>query len=104
MKIVRITMEGGVIQHIDCPKGVQGDRARLRHRWLSEENLRQDDNGDDYLETLGGLQWRLMKVEQYELHAMTYRVRGHERGRGYRQSPERNRHADGRQLGLHRSG
>jgi hypothetical protein len=33
MKTVRVTIEGGVIQHIDCPRGGEGNRSGLRHLW-----------------------------------------------------------------------
>ena len=51
MKIVRVTVEGGVIQDIDCPEGV---RVIVKDYDTdgSEADLKQDDNGDDYIETI----------------------------------------------------
>jgi hypothetical protein len=51
MKIVRITMEGGVIQDITCPKGVKVIVWDYDVDG-SEESLKQDENGDDYIETV----------------------------------------------------
>ncbi len=50
MKIVRITMEGGVIQHIDCPKGVKVIVRDYDTDGVEQENLQQDEHGDHYLE------------------------------------------------------
>ncbi len=50
MKTVRITVEGGVIQHVDCPKGVRVIVRDYDTDGVEEENLRQDENGDSYLE------------------------------------------------------
>jgi hypothetical protein len=50
MQIVRVTMEGGVIQDIACPQGVKVI-VRDYDTDGSEENLQQDDNGDNYIET-----------------------------------------------------
>lgn len=45
LKIVRITMEGGVIQHIDIPKGVQV--IVTDYDCDGCEDVVQDANGDD---------------------------------------------------------
>jgi hypothetical protein len=50
MKTVRITVEGGVIQHVDCPKGVRVVVKDYDTDGVEEENLRQDENGDNFLE------------------------------------------------------
>ena len=50
-KIVRITVEGGVVQHVEVPKGVQV----IVHDYDvdgQEEGLEQDQNGDSYLESI----------------------------------------------------
>ena len=49
MKTVRITLEGGVIQDIECPRGV---RVIVKDYDTDgvEEDLCQDENGDNYLE------------------------------------------------------
>jgi hypothetical protein len=51
MKTIRVTVEGGVIQHIACPQGV---RVVVRDYDVdgSEEDLNQDDNGDNYIEDI----------------------------------------------------
>jgi hypothetical protein len=49
-KIVRISIEGGVIQEVECPKGVQV----IVHNYDidgSEEDLNEDDNGE-FVETI----------------------------------------------------
>ncbi len=51
MKIVRITMEGGVIQDIARPEGVKVV-VRDYDTDGSEEHLQQDKNGDNYIETV----------------------------------------------------
>jgi hypothetical protein len=43
-------MEGGVIQDITCPQGVKVI-VKDYDTDGSEENLQQDDNGDNYIET-----------------------------------------------------
>jgi len=50
-KVVRITVEGGVIQDIEVPKGV---RVILRDYDVDgeEKKLQKDENGDPYIETV----------------------------------------------------
>ena len=50
-RIIRITMEGGVIQDVQCPAGVQ---VIVRDYDVDgvEEGLQQDENGDRYLESV----------------------------------------------------
>lgn len=50
MKTVRITVEGGVIQYVDCPRGVRVVVRDYDVDGAEEENLQQDENGDDYVE------------------------------------------------------
>ena len=48
MQTVRITVEGGVIQDVDCPRGV---RVVVRDYDVDgEDNVHQDENGDEYIE------------------------------------------------------
>jgi hypothetical protein len=50
-KIVRIAVEGGVIQNVDCPTGVQV----VVHDYDvdgSEADLAEDDSGDEYVESV----------------------------------------------------
>jgi hypothetical protein len=50
-KIVRITVEGGVVQHVEVPKGVQ---VVVRDYDVDgvEESLERDDNGDPFIESI----------------------------------------------------
>lgn len=50
MKTVRITVEGGVIQYVDCPRGVKVIVRDYDTDGVEEENLQKDENGDDYIE------------------------------------------------------
>jgi hypothetical protein len=51
MKTVEITGEGGVIQNVLCPEGV---KVVVRDYDVdgSEESLKEDENGDDYIESV----------------------------------------------------
>lgn len=53
IRIVNITVEGGVIQNVECPDGVQ---VVVRDYDVSgsEENLKTDDNDDAYVESVWG--------------------------------------------------
>ena len=48
-KTVHVTVEGGVIQHVDCPTGIQ---VVVRDYDVdgSESDLAEDDSGDEYVE------------------------------------------------------
>ena len=50
-KIVHITVEGGVVQHVEVPKGVQ---VIVRDYDVdgAEEGLEEDENGDNYIESV----------------------------------------------------
>jgi hypothetical protein len=52
MKIVEITMEGGVIQGITCPEGVKVVVRDYDCEGVEAELLKQDENGDNYIETV----------------------------------------------------
>ena len=49
MKTVRIVVEGGVIQYVDCPRGV---RVVVKDYDTDsvEDNLQYDEQGDAYIE------------------------------------------------------
>jgi hypothetical protein len=50
-KIVAITVEGGVIQNVECPSGIQV----VVHDYDvdgSETDLAEDDSSDEYLESV----------------------------------------------------
>jgi hypothetical protein len=50
-KIVRIAVEGGVIQDVECPSGVQ---VLVRDYDVdgSETDLAEDDSGDEFIESV----------------------------------------------------
>jgi hypothetical protein len=57
MKTVRITMEGGVIQDVACPKGVKVivkdyDTEGYDTEGVEGQSLKQDEHGDDYIEII----------------------------------------------------
>jgi hypothetical protein len=50
-KIVRITVEGGVVQYVDCPPGVQV----IIHDYDvdgEDEGLQKDEDGNPYFESI----------------------------------------------------
>ena len=51
-RIVAITVEGGVIQDVVCPKGVKVIVRDYDSEGVEAESLKQDDNGDDYIESI----------------------------------------------------
>jgi len=52
MKTVRVTLEGGVIQDVSCPKGVRVIVHDYDTEGIPEDELTTDDNGDDCVETI----------------------------------------------------
>ncbi len=52
MKIVEITVEGGVIQNVACPPDVKVIVRDYDSEGVEAESLKQDDNGDDYIESI----------------------------------------------------
>jgi len=51
-KIVAITVEGGVVQDVDCPDGVRAIVKDYDTEGCDEADLSTDDNGDEYLEAI----------------------------------------------------
>jgi len=51
-EIVHITVEGGVIQHVECPEGVQVIVHDYDIDGVDEEGLQRDQNGDLYIESI----------------------------------------------------
>ena len=51
MQTINITVEGGVIQHVECPEGVQVVVRDYDTDGVPNDQLRQDDNGDRYIES-----------------------------------------------------
>ena len=50
-KIVHVTVEGGVIQDVECPSGIQ---VLIRDYDVdgSETNLAEDETGDEFIESI----------------------------------------------------
>ena len=51
MRIINITLQGGVIQDVQCPEGVQVVVRDYDTDGVPNDQLRQDDNGDQYVES-----------------------------------------------------
>jgi hypothetical protein len=71
-KLVHITVEGGVIQHVECPQGVT---AIVRDYDAVGDAQLRDEDGKKYIETI----WKhkpmpTFEIEQYELHAQKYLI------------------------------
>ena len=74
-EIVRITVEGGVIRHVECPKGVKAIVRDYDADDVENANLSRDDEGNQYIENT----WKCkpmptFEIEQYELHVQHYRI------------------------------
>ncbi len=52
MKIVQVTVEGGVVQHVEVPKGVQVVVKDYDVDGTEADQLRQDENGDEFIESI----------------------------------------------------
>ncbi len=52
MKTVRVTVEGGVVQHIEVPKGVRVIVKDYDVEGCDESQLEHDENGDNYFEAI----------------------------------------------------
>ena len=84
MKTVRITVEGGVIQYVDCPRGVRVIVQGLRHRWLRRTTSRTR-MGTTTSKVSGSTAMPTYEIEQYEIHVQTYGSSG-QRSRGHCQA------------------
>ena len=51
MTIVRVTVEGGVVQHVEVPEGVQVIVRDYDVDGTEEDQLEHDENGDHFTET-----------------------------------------------------
>ena len=74
-QVVYITVEGGVIQHVECPKGVKAIVRDYDSDGVEDAKLSSDEEGNKYVETT----WECkpmptFEIEQYELHVQKYRV------------------------------
>jgi hypothetical protein len=52
MKTVTVTVEGGVVQHIDIPEGVRVVVKDYDVEGCDEAELEEDENGDTYFEAI----------------------------------------------------
>ena len=52
MKIVRVTVEGGVVQHVEVPVGVQVIVRDYDLDGIEADQLQQDDNGYQFIESI----------------------------------------------------
>ncbi len=52
MKIVRVTIEGGVVQHVDVPVGVQVVVRDYDVDGTDADDHEQDENGDHFIESI----------------------------------------------------
>ena len=53
-QVAHITVEGGVIQHVECPKGVKAIVRDYDTDGIEYAKLSEDDDGNEYIETI----WR----------------------------------------------
>ena len=51
MKIIRVTVEGGVVQHVEVPEGVQVVVRDYDVDGTEEDQREQDENGDHFIES-----------------------------------------------------
>ena len=51
-KVVQITIQGGVIQDIDCPKGVQAIVRDFDTDGVEPSPLSRNESGDEYVESV----------------------------------------------------
>ena len=51
-KIVHITVEGGVVQHVECPEGVKVIVRDYDTDGVDGGSLQQDENGDPFIESV----------------------------------------------------
>lgn len=52
MRVVEITVEGGAVHHVECPKGVKVVVKDYDIDGVDEESLSQDKDGKDYIESV----------------------------------------------------
>jgi hypothetical protein len=74
-KIVYITVEGGVIQHVECPQGVNTIVRDYDTDGIEDAKLSRDKEGNMYIETIWeGKPMPTFEIEQYEIHVQHYRI------------------------------
>ena len=74
-QVVHITVEGGVIQHVECPQGVNAIVREYDTDGIEDAKLSSDEEGNKYVETI----WECKpmpkyEIEQYEIHIQHYRI------------------------------
>lgn len=52
MKIVRVTVEGGVVQNVEVPEGVQVIVKDYDVDGSDEDQLERDEDGDSFVESI----------------------------------------------------
>ncbi len=52
MKMVKVTVEGGVVQYVEVPEGVTVVVRDYDVDGSEDEGLQQDDNGDKFIEAI----------------------------------------------------
>jgi hypothetical protein len=52
MKIVRVTVEGGVVQHVEVPEGVKVIVRDYDVEGPEADHLQRDENGDQFIESI----------------------------------------------------
>jgi len=52
MKIVRVTVEGGVVQHVEVPEDVQVVVRDYDVDGTDRDEHEQDENGDQFIESI----------------------------------------------------
>ncbi len=52
MKIVRVTVEGGVVQHVEVPEGEQVVVRDYDVDGTEADQLQRDENGDQFIESI----------------------------------------------------
>ena len=74
-KVVHITVEGGVIQDVQVPDGVEVVVRDYDSDGIEDAQLGIDDDGNKCVETIWGCKTMPQyEIEQYELHVQKYRV------------------------------
>jgi len=58
MKTVRVTVEGGVVQHIEVPEGVQVVVRDYDVDGTEADQFEQDQNGDRFIESVWEIESR----------------------------------------------
>ncbi len=53
-KVVVVTVEGGVVQHVECPAGVKVVVRDYDAEGVDADLLSADDDGNEYVESVWG--------------------------------------------------